>query len=148
MKKYPAVEKLIAAVREHQLTFSFPDTEPALQSQFYVRLKMDSKGNVVSVPVMDEFEDVPANNPVMLLHLLLQECELFEEAKDFLTWAADVGLNANLPVVLNLYEELTEVVPEVRNIFGAKLKAIPLYDMEFNTGVARALRKATVYGRR
>ncbi len=144
MEKYPAVDKLVTAVRRHQLTFSFPDTEANLQAQFYTRLKMHCPGSTVSMPVMDEYEDVPMQNPVVLLQLILQECELFEEAKDFSTWTKDVGLNASLPVVITLYDELAEVVPKARSIFGTELKAIPLYDMEFNTGVARALRKAKV----
>ncbi len=142
MKNYPAVDKLVAAVREHQLIFSFPDTELALQEQFYVRLSIASYGKVVALPVMDEYEDVSDKNPVVLLQLVLQECELFEEAGDFLTWKTDVGLNANLPIVRKIYKELTVAVPELRCILGEELRAIPLYEMEFNTGVAQALRKA------
>lgn len=143
MKNYPAVNKLIAAVREHQFTFSFPATKAALAEQFYVRLAMHRDGKTVSLPVMDEYEDVPVKKPVVLLQLILQECELYEEAEDFETWAADVGLNPKLPITSEIYEELSEKVPIVREIAG-NLRAISLHDMEFNTGAAQALRNAKV----
>lgn len=138
--QYPEVEQLANAVKRLGLTFAIGEPSESLEKLFYRRIKMAVGGEIFSVPVMDEFEDVPDCKPVVMLQLVLQECEIFEEAADFSHWAEDVGLNGAEPAAVEIYSEISGLVPELRRIFGEDLRAIPVFEIEFNTGMAQYLR--------
>ena len=138
--KYPEVEQLANAVKRLGLTFAIGEPSESLEKLFYRRIEMTVGDDTFSIPVMDEFEDVPDCKPVVMLQLVLQECEFFEDAADFSHWAEDVGLNKSEPVVVEIYNEIAGLVPKLRRIFGEGLRAIPVFEIEFNTGMAKYLR--------
>ena len=138
--KYPEVEQLANAVTRLGLTFAIGEPSESLEKLFYRRIEMTVGDDTFSIPVMDEFEDVPDCKPVVMLQLVLQECEFFEDAADFSHWAEDVGLNKSEPVVVEIYNEIAGLVPKLRRIFGENLRAIPVFEIEFNTGMAQYLR--------
>lgn len=138
--KYPEVEQLANAVKRLGLTFAIGEPSESLEKLFYRRIEMTVGDDTFSIPVMDEFEDVPDCKPVVMLQLVLQECEFFEDAADFSHWAEDVGLNKSEPVVVEIYNEIAGLVPKLRRIFGENLHAIPVFEIEFNTGMAQYLR--------
>lgn len=89
---------------------------------------------------MDEYGDVPAAKPAVLLQLILTECVFLEEADDFTVWCQDVGLRASDELSGRLYSRLVAAVPQVRAIIGRDVQPIPHFEIEFNTSVAQALR--------
>ena len=138
--KYPEVEQLANTVKRLGLTFAIGEPSESLEKLFYRRIEMTVGDDTFSIPVMDEFEDVPDCKPVVMLQLVLQECEFFEDAADFSHWAEDVGLNKSEPVVVEIYNEIAGFVPKLRRTFGEGLLAIPVFEIEFNTGMAKYLR--------
>lgn len=140
---YPVVENLAKAVKKYNIRFSVKAKSEPLSKIFYRRITMICSGKKFSIPVDDEYEDVKHGNPVVLLHLVLQECEFYEDAEDYLVWCKDVGLKAADVTVRSIYFELREIVPQIRALLG-NLKAVPGYDIEFNTDVAQALRAVVI----
>ena len=141
--QYPQVAKLIKAFNEYNISFNILADDEKLRKFFYRRIEINISGQVFSVCVMDEYKDVDSANPVVLLHFVLQECEFYDEAEDFLVWAKDIGLDASSEIVRKIHLELGQVTPHIRERLP-HLKAIPVYDIEFNTGMAQALRNAAL----
>jgi hypothetical protein len=99
----------------------------------------DADGESHLVPCFDEYRDAEIGSRVVLLHLLLDACVCFEEASDYATWRADLGLHAE-DRSRELRGRLTEVVPNVRAIMGSEARPIDSHSLEFGTGLAKALR--------
>ena len=95
--------------------------------------------SAVSIVVSDEYRDTEINNPILWLHLVVEACEWFEEAGDYLTWRQDLGFKDNV-FFKELYATLKIDVPKIRGLIGYKVKAIDHHHIEFNTDVAQALR--------
>ena len=141
---YPQIDRLIEAISTLKLVFTVEPHSAELDRLDFRRIRLNCNGKGLSIPVADEYGDVDLNNPVVLLHLVLQACEFYEEAADFLVWSKDLGINASDPQARQIYFELREAVPQARALLGHDLKAIPAFDIELNTGLARALRQARV----
>ena len=109
---------------------------------YYRRIDVRAGNRKIHFPVNDEFEDIDKGNPVVLLHMVLQECKDFEEAEDYLVWAKDMGLNASDESVRQIHFEIRELVPQIYQIVGKEVKPISRWDVEMNTGVMKALRSA------
>jgi hypothetical protein len=92
-----------------------------------------------SIPVEDEFGDARENNPALLLQLILQNCDYFTDAEDFLTWAKSLSLDSSNPIILDLYRELSRQVPDLLKHLG-EVERISDWDMQMNAGAAQALR--------
>ncbi len=95
--------------------------------------------NVVAIVVSDEYRDADINNPILWLHLVVEACEWYEEANDYLTWRQDFGFKDNA-FFQDLYTSLKVVVPKTRELIGYDVKAVDHHHIEFNTDVAQALR--------
>lgn len=141
---YPQIDRLIEAITTLKLVITVAPRSAELDRLDCRRIQLHYSRQDLMIPVSDEYGDADLNTPVVLLHLVLQACEFYEEAADFLIWAKDLGLNASDPLARQIYFELREAVPQVRALLGHDLKAIPAFDIELNTGLARALRSARV----
>ncbi|MCM8542464.1 MAG: hypothetical protein NE328_19495 [Lentisphaeraceae bacterium] len=142
--KYDEVEKLIEAVRNLQLSISKSPYELNNDGHFYQRVRLIKESLIIDFPIMDEFSDIEKGNPVVLLNFILQECLFFEDAGNFEEWCEDIGLQKDKPASMAIYEELKIIIPEIRSLLGHEIKPINYYDIEFNTGIAKALRAATI----
>jgi len=93
----------------------------------------------ITVTVFDEYEDTKINNPLLWLHLIIDTCEGFEEAVDYREWLLNEGYK-DTPFFQSLYARYSEVIPQIRAVLGNKVKAVDAHHIEFNTGIAKALR--------
>ena len=105
----------------------------------YVELVDTNSKRSYIVPVYDEYEDVECDNAILHLHLILQTCEYFEEAKSYEEWLLDNGFGDAEETQTN-YQKLHTLVPELRKVLGTKIRAIADRDIEFNTSLAKKLR--------
>lgn len=121
--KYPEVERLVFAVKKYNPAFEIHDRSRELDAIFYRRIVVKIQEKSISIPVLDEYEDVDLKHPAVLLHLILQECEAYDESEDFLVWTAELGLDPRDPVVRQIYFELRDVVPQLRTVFGNEIKS-------------------------
>ncbi|MCP4457958.1 MAG: hypothetical protein GY816_08040 [Cytophagales bacterium] len=76
-----------------------------------------------------------------MFHLVLIECEEYEDTTDFLDWAKSSGLNPSELSVERVYAELKEFVPKLREIIGPDVKPLLSFDFEMNMGSAYKLRE-------
>lgn len=137
---YPEIAALHSHLKKSNISFEYHSRDEAFLAPLSYRIVVIRTGNAeISMPVYDEYEDVPAMKPLVLFHLVLHECEGFEECASLENWAKDQGLVVD-EHVSKLYAILSEAVPRVREVVGHKARAIPWFDFELNTGLARALR--------
>ena len=141
--KYPEIDVLKKAVRDHNLKLSVERTRAYLPNPYvYIRVTLLLNKVSLLMPVCDEYEDAKLKNPVLLLQLALMECEEYEDAEDYLVWEKRGFFdNAESSRVFKLYGELGEVVPKFREIVGPDVKPINGYDFEVNASAAQKLRK-------
>jgi len=100
---------------------------------------LDDIQSAVKLVVFDEYRDADINNPILWLHLVVEACEWFEEADDYITWRHDLGFKDN-DFFQELYQRLKISVPKTRKIIGYDVNAVDHHHIEFNTDVAQALR--------
>lgn len=102
-------------------------------------IELTAEGRTWLVPVDDEFGDADTDNPAAWLHLIVSELEHLAEEPDLATWCAD----SEVPVgdaACTVYDHLLALEAELRVLIGPQVVAVPVYDLQFNTAVARALR--------
>lgn len=137
-----AIAALEAVIERAALRLSVAESTPAGHpaSRAVVRIESGS-APVVSISVDDEYGDSEGHPAQpLLLHLVLAECEGWEEADDFPAWAVDAELDPADPGALGVFEDLARVVPEIRRIVG-DVRAISSWEVQMNSGAARALRE-------
>lgn len=138
--EFEKIDRLAEAVAKFKISIEAADNNKTIGESFYQRVIVTIAGQRFTVPIMDEFSDIKNGNPVVLLHFVLSECEMYEEAEDIVQWAEDVGLKLADSSSHIIFRELYDVVPRLRALLGSGVKAISSYEIEFNTGVAKALR--------
>ncbi len=135
------VQALVAAVREHGLVLTLVPDHDRLRARSWRRIRwVDALGTDLVVPVDDEFSDADKASPALLLQLVLNTCEYYEECEDILEWATETELDVAEPWVLELYRTLGDVVPLVRAVVGPDLRALSPWDFSMNAGEAADLR--------
>lgn len=137
---YPEVQALKDAVERHRLSFSLPETPAAVKEIGYRLIKMHWPGDSLLIPVEDEYEDADREIPALMLHLVLAECEMYEEAEDFLVWARELGLDAADPAVRRIHMNMRTLLPRIRGLLGPELHALSSLEIQLNSGAAQALR--------
>ena len=71
-KKYPEIEVLKKAIRDHNLQLTVDETERHLPDPYvYVRVTLFLNKSPFLIPVCDEYEDAKLKKPALLLQLLL-----------------------------------------------------------------------------
>ncbi|UZR92417.1 hypothetical protein [Chondrinema litorale] len=109
---YPEVLQLHQKVKELQLEFRKVETAFSIPEEKCIAIEMKADSKLIVVPIVDEYEDFDSDKPSMALHLILTECETFEDAEDYLVWAKEVELNTSNEKVRQAWFHLREVVPQ------------------------------------
>lgn len=144
-ENYPQIQRLIDCCVEHQFTFEVIRPIRINQDHLYdEEIKMIYNNQEFIIAVYNEYEDVELNNPVVFLDMILREVESFEESKSINEWAFDNAVKPKNREAIEFYKILKEASPKIRSIVGEKVKSIPYFDIELNTGMAKALRSAKV----
>lgn len=141
--EYKKIDCLVQAVEELEISIEAADNNETIGESFYRKVRVTVMGQQFTIPIMDEFSDIETGNSVVLLNFVLSECEMYEDAEDIIQWAQDVGLKLADSCTHIIFRELYDVVPRIRVLIGRNTKAISAYEIEFNTGVAKALRTTT-----
>lgn len=145
MDKTPqTIEILIQTIKDLKISISKSPELLDDDGHFYQRVQFTCNGSSIHFPFMDEYDDIIQENPVVLLNFIVQECEFFEEASGYEVWCEDIGVNKDKKSSRDLYEELEVKVPQIRKLIGSEIKALNHYDIEFNTGLAQALRASSI----
>eukprot|EP00039_Didymoeca_costata_P021627 m.345010 g.345010 ORF g.345010 m.345010 type:complete len:148 (+) comp25623_c0_seq1:147-590(+) len=142
-ENYPQIQKLIDCCIEHQFTFEVIRPIRINQDHLYdEEIKMTYKDHEFIIPVDNEYEDVELNNPVVFLDMIIREVESFEESKSINEWAFNNAVKPKNREAIGFYKTLKEASPKIRSIVGDTVKSIPYFEIELNTGMAKALRQS------
>ena len=137
----PLVAALLRAIDERGLRLSIDPEGHVVPASSWCRVLVAARDGLArSIEVDDEYGDATDENQPLLLHLVLAACECYEEAEDILEWAGEAELDASEAWVQELFSRLGELVPEIREIVGPEVRAVPAWDFTLNSGAARALR--------
>lgn len=141
MNKCKEVEALRACITEHQLEFEVLTAQAPLSDIFWREIIIQNSSMRIRMPVEDQHHDAE-RGPVAQLHLILATCECFEEESVSLAqWCREAEVPNNEHGAA-LFAQLAQLVPQLRTMIGHQYQAISLYDMEFNTNIAQAMRNA------
>ena len=143
MKKdsYPEIIALEALVNKFKIAFDISGDIllDDLKDYPWVEIKLGNK--TFSLFVNDEYEDFRLGIPSLSLCVLLRELECYEDAKDFLEWCKNNGLNASASKVHCYYLHLENVFQDLKKMLGKIDSRISDFDFTLNAGAARALRE-------
>ena len=135
------VDALVGALSQHEIHLSMGPEEDVMRSRSWCRVHLSGPGDLaLSIAVDDEYGDATEDNQALLLHLILATCECYEEADDVLECAVEAGMDASEDWARQLYDELADVVPKIREVVGSEVKAISPWDFTLNASAAQTLR--------
>lgn len=142
-EQYPQIQALIDCIKTHHLTFKVIEPRRIDPKGLYdEELKMICNDQEFIIPVDNEYQDVELNNPVMFLNMILEEIVHFEESDSFNDWLSGVHQLSKDPETIEFYERIKNYTPDIRSILGNEIEPIPHFEIEMNTGLAKALRSA------
>jgi hypothetical protein len=139
MSRHQVVAQLKLFLQNHALGFRVLDSKPQILALSIRDLELTAGTEKLVVPVYDEFRDALIENSALRLHLILQTCEYYEESADYNAWLLDIGIH-HCAAAAEVYARIENLVPKLRSILGHEIRAVPDWDIEFNTDVAQALR--------
>jgi len=141
MTEYKSIDSLRQAIIKNRMSFEMTTETSYWKEMLYEAVKIKAWKKEFVMLVADEYDDIPQGNALVILNLIIYECEEFENAADYLVWCNDKGLDASHPLVRVHYDQLRDTVPILRE----KLKdAMPIShaDWERNGPETKALRAA------
>lgn len=126
-----------------QFNISIQATNEYLCGKSWIRKVQFQLGTEVHfIFVDDEFEDFKIKNPDLHLCLVLRSLEHYKDAKDFLAWCTQLGLDASDSVAREHHMGLRNSYAAIEKHLGDINSFVSDYDLELNAGAAQALRKA------
>ncbi len=143
MTQYKSIDILRQAIIKNRLSFEMTNEAQYWTDMCYEAVKIKGWKKEFVMLVGDEYDDIPQGNPMVVLNLILYECEEFENAADYLVWCRDKGLDASNPLVRAHYDQLRDTVPFLRE----KLKGVnPIehLDWEQDSHETQALRETII----
>jgi|GEM_PF-2844249 hypothetical protein len=140
MSEIEIIEAIARCYKDNNISLFILDITPELSQESLREIKLSVDNISTSIIVFDEFNDVEIQNPILWLHLIIDACEGFEEAKDYHEWRLNEGFH-DTAFFQSLYQQYTLLVPEIRKIIGHAVKAVDSHHIEFNTNIAIALRE-------
>lgn len=142
---YHIIESLIDCIKKHDLKFEVIQPRRLSENTIYdEEIKMIYGDQEFIFPVDNEYEDVELDNPVVFFNMILEEIDHFESSDSFFDWLTGVYQLSKDPEIQELYERMKKYMPEVRAIIGDEIKPVPYFEIEMNTGLAQALRAASL----
>jgi len=131
------VDDLVRFSRKYIRDWTIPDHQPYAHLFFKI-VVIEVDGNI-EVPVEDEYFELSTANPAVIMHLVLTTMSDYNECISLEEWCKLLGLKTDGHMINELYDKIKtakDLLPE--GFFNCK--PISPYDVEFNTGITRALR--------
>lgn len=139
--KYPEVEQLYSVIEELGLTLRSDSASDQLKAISFCTVSIKKGSQLFLIPVDDEYEDSPLQNPALLLQLVLFSMDEYEDCENFLVWSTAYSLDKDDPFVLDLYTQTSNIVPQLRELIGHDIRGISDYDWQLDAGAAQGLRE-------
>ena len=138
---YPEIQLLQDFFTKHRVDLIVSQTTSIDASMIPVDFTF--KGHTKAIQVVDEYEDIACNIPLLSLFLVLRELSILDLSTDFLDWCAENGLNASSEELRGYYHEILPFVSRFKSHFtnGVINHFISDLDYELNAGAAQFLRK-------
>lgn len=140
--EYPIVQSIVNACKAHQLSFIIEENDELWNELMLRRIHVYAGDQMYSINIDDECDDCQHQHPPVMLQLVLDMMESYEEAEDYLVWCKDCGYKAANRKASETWFELREVVPQLRKLLGGDLHPISSWDWQMNTGAPDALRNS------
>jgi len=138
---YPEIQLLQDFFTKHRVDLIVSQTTSIDASM--IPIDFTFKGHTTVIQVVDEYEDISCNIPLLSLFLVLRELSILDLSTDFLDWCAENELNASSEKLRVYYHEILPIVSRFKSHFnnGVINQFISDLDYELNAGAAQFLRK-------
>ena len=138
--RYPEIDALLSFIKTHGLKLEALDLTPELVGIHFSLIRIQSDKINLTVRVEDEHDDALNGTPALLLQMVFNSCDEYDEQDDFLVWSKAVGLVASDSQSLSIYKEIAETASLMSDLGVDYSDYISAYDWELNAGAAQALR--------
>ena len=138
------IDSMIECIKINDLRFALAPQQTNLDKISYVRIDITHDDQTIGLSVQDEYNDAPSLNQLVMLQLVLQECEAYEDNLDFNQWCTEMGHDDSDSMIQAIYEEHKTNVPQLRKIFTYEVFPIPLWEMEMNSELGQELRNTKI----
>ena len=143
MSDLEIIHEIARCYKNNGLTLSILENKLELSNESLREIQLcvgKKPGNkCLTIIVFDEYKDAEIQNPILWLHMVLDTCQGFEEAKDYHEWRKNEGYK-DTAFFQSLYQQYSILIPKIRDIIGHKVKTIDSFHIEFGTNIAKALR--------
>lgn len=145
--KYPVTDRLLAAIQFFDMRVEVLPSTPELEAISFRGLVVHAGSRTWNMWVEDEFGDgSDESNTAMLLHLVLRECEYYEDCGDFPEWCREHELDAGSALALDIYRDLGRTVPAIREMLGPHIGPVDEYHYQLSAGETQVLRNMGTEG--
>ena len=137
---YPELDLLKKLVKTHAITITSSTSEAINDDLVPVILIIQNKEFLIQI--MDEYNDLKVNNPLLNVVLVLRELEMINDSTDFLDWVKQQGLNSNNHKLLDYYTSICKRYDTLASYFpGDQLTSfVSDLDFQLNAGPVQMLR--------
>ena len=141
LRSYIEIVLIQNIMADNQITLS-KISGPDINSNFHSMGLSIVKEKYV-VKILDEYEDLKYNNPILDFVLVIRELELLNDSKDYLDWSKVQGIEPNNDELRDYYITITKALPVISEYFPNKEITSFINDLDFqlNAGAMQLLRK-------
>ena len=134
------VGRLIEAVRGGQVSIHRLPENTLLQPLDICEIRLKVAGKAFTCLADNEYGDMDTDNLPLQLGAILSALDHVSSAKGFSDWCEDLGLDANLDEVHELWQRERENAATVPQLFTPAIKPISGYDWQLGAGGVKELR--------
>ena len=138
---YPEIQVLKEIHQKHNVNISVSNDEFLAGNEDYPAVVFTLDEKSFKLFADDEYKDLPVDNPLLSLCVVLRELEDYEYASDYFVWCKHHAFDVANSQVREYHMNLGSIYKDVEKILGKINSQISDYDFELNAGAARELRE-------
>lgn len=138
--RYPEIDNIHNFIKTNEVIIRYSKTS-TLQNGL-IPLTLSLKNSEHQIYVMDEYDDLRFNNPLLNAVLVFQELEIIEDSTDYLNWCKQQSIQANNEVLRVYYMNMITTLPNIARYFpnNTITSFVSGLDFQLNAGAAQRLR--------
>ncbi len=138
--QYPEINHIHSFIKKYDVVINIINSDKPQNGLTPLTLKLKNLEHVIYM--MDEYDDLRFNNPLLNFVLVFRELELIADSTDYLNWCKQQSIDAHNDVLSAYYADLASALPDIAKCFPDYNITSFVSDLDFqlNAGVIQTLR--------